>query len=285
MKNLFCRLRLVAGLGLITLLASTSMHNSQAQQQINVRVDRWLALEQIVGKVFLSAHRQQPQPAQKGNRLQNVGDTLTTQARSSARLALDTNIGTVDVAADTQVVIQGLSINPDQSRITRLTVPRGRVMLRLRKFTNPNSRFEIDTPAGISGVRGTEFGVVVQPSGKMTVAVLEGAVNTNAQSVDVSVPQGFQNFTIPGEPPSAPVPLRDDASLQYRFERRIESNQRRLRLVGQVDPVNSVLINGKPQDTDREGRFRVDIPLVSFPRVQILVSTPLGQEKIYDLAF
>jgi FecR protein len=271
------------GISLAILLMWTS--GGQAQQQVNVRVDNWLALEQLVGNVLVTLNQRQ-QPAQRGDRLQNVGDSLVTQARSAARLAIDTGIGTVEVASNTQLQVRELTRNPaDQSRITRLNVAYGRVKLRLRKFSSPNSRLEIHTPAGISGVRGTEFGVVVQPRGKTSVAVLDGGVNTNAQNVDVMVNQGFQNFTIPGEPPSEPVPLRDDPSLQYQFERRIEGGQRRLRLVGQVDPVNRVFVNGQPQDTDREGRFGIEVRLVSFPRVQVQVATPLGQEKLYDLAF
>ncbi len=271
------------GISLAISLMWTS--NGQSQQQVNVRVDNWLALEQLVGNVLVTLNQRQ-QPAQKGDRLQNVGDSLVTQARSAARLAIDTGIGTVEVASNTQVQVRELTRNPgDQSRITRLNVAYGRVKLRLRKFSSPNSRLEIHTPAGISGVRGTEFGVVVQPTGKTSVAVLDGAVNTNAQSVDVRVNQGFQNFTIPGEPPSEPVPLRDDPSLQYQFERRIEGGQRRLRFVGQTDPVNRVVVNGQPQDTDRQGRFQLEVKLVSFPRVQLQVVTPLGQEKLYDLAF
>jgi hypothetical protein len=267
-------------LGLCTMMVGAAI----AQQQVNLRVNRWLEVEQVIGQVQFTTQKRQ-QPAQKGDRLQNVGDALTTQARSTARLALDTGIGTVDVTAKTQVVVQELALNAGQGRVTRLKVPYGRVKLRLRKFTNPNSRLELETPAGISGVRGTEFGLVVQPQGKTSVAVLEGAVNTNAQNVDVAVPAGFQNFTIPGEPPSQPVPLQSDPSLQYQFERQIIGQQRYLTLVGQVDPVNQVFVNGQPQDTDRAGRFRVNVKLVSFPKVTILVSTPLGEEKLYDIAF
>jgi hypothetical protein len=269
------------GLGIAVILANVG----QAQQQLDVRVDHWLELQQMVGKVQLTLN-QLSRSAQLNDRLQNPGDALTTQARSTARLALDTGIGFIDMTAQTQLVIREMRRNAaDQSRVTRLNVPYGRVKLRLRKFTSPNSRLELETPAGISGVRGTEFGLVVQPSGKTSVAVLEGAVNTNAQGVDVSVNQGFQNFTIPGEPPSEPVPLRDDTTLQFNVERRIEGQLRRLKLVGQVDPVNSVFVNGQPQNTDRQGRFVVEVKPVSFPKLQVLVATPLGQEKLYDLAF
>jgi hypothetical protein len=269
---------------LLTVLTVSQTSVGMAQQTVKVQVNRTLDLQQVVGNVqTTSAGRSRP--AQTGDRLGQVGDGLTTSDRSGAILGLDTGIGTIDVGASTQITIQELTIKPDQSRVSRLQVPYGRVKLRLRKFSNPNSRLEIQTPAGISGVRGTEFGVAVNPNGKTSVAVLDGAVNTNAQNVDVMVPKGFQNFTIPGEPPSPPVPLTNDPNLTYSFERRLQQGQRRLRLAAQTDPVNQVWVNQQLYNPDRSGKFTVDVKLVSFPRVQVMVVTPLGQQKQYDLAF
>jgi hypothetical protein len=271
-------------LGICLGFVGTYTEFSYAQQQVDLRVKRWLEVEQVMGRAVIGTPQSQ-RPAQQGDRLQQVGDQLTTQSRSTARLIVDTGIGTVDVAPDTQMIVRELQTNPDDSRTSRLYIPYGRIKVRLRKFTHPNTEFQLETPAGISGVRGTEFGLVVQPSGKTGVAVLEGAVKTSAQGVDVAVDQGFQNVIIPGEPPSDPVPLQQDTGLQYRFERRIANQQRRLRLLGQVDGVNSILVDGQPQSTDRQGEFAVDIPAVSFPRVQVLVTTPLGEEKLYTLRF
>jgi FecR protein len=276
------RFWVLTGLTLLTVLLLG--RPSVAQQTIKVQVNRTLDVQQVIGNVQ-ATNSGRSRPAQTGDRLGQVGDGLTTSARSGAILGLDTGIGTIDVGASTQVTIQELSIQPDQSRVSRLQVAYGRVKLRLRKFSNPNSRLEIQTPAGISGVRGTEFGVAVSPNGKTAVAVLDGAVNTNAQNVDVIVPKGFQNFTIPGEPPSQPVPLTDDPNLTYSFERRLEQGQRRLRLVAQTDPVNQVWVNQQLYNPDRSGKFTVDVKLRSFPRVQVMVVTPLGQQKQYDLAF
>jgi hypothetical protein len=254
-----------------------------AQGDLKVRVDRWMQVSRLAGRVSLSQNRQQ-RPAQMNDRLQAVGDGITTAERSLAQLDLDTGIGTIEVAANTAVQIKSMGLNSDQSRTTRMAVSYGRVKLKVRRFSNPNSRLEIETPAGISGVRGTEFAIAVQPTGKTAVAVSDGAVNTNAQGQDVLVPAGFQNFTIPGEPPSTPVALRDDPQLNYQLEKRIVGGQRRLRLIGQVDAVNMVYVDGRTVDVDREGKFSVDIKLVSFPKLNLLVQTPLGREQSYDLA-
>ena len=220
-----------------------------------------------------------------GDRLQTEGDTLTTGSNSSATLLVDTAIGTVEVAESTKVQIRTISQVGDQGRITRLYVPYGRVRLKLRKFTSPNSRLEIETPASINGVRGTEFGVGIQPNGKTGVAVLSGAVVSQAQRQDVRIPAHYQSFTLPGRPPTSAVPLREDTQLAYQLQKFLDGGIRRIRLVGQVDPVNTVTVDGRPQNTDANGRFSVDFQAPSYLKIQVVVTTPLGTAKRYDIAF
>jgi hypothetical protein len=255
-----------------------------AQPPLRVRVDRWIELRAMGGTVNW-AKNAHVRLAQLGDRLQTVGDWMATGQKSSAQLALDTGMGFIAVGENTQLRVMEMRKAPDNGRITRLAVSGGRVRLKMRKFTNPGSRLEIQTPTGVSGVRGTDFGLGVQPSGKTAVAVLEGGVATQAQGKTVAVPGGFQNLTMPGEPPSPPEPLRDDTALQTTFEQQIQRGVRQVRLIGQVDPVNTVTLNGVPQTTDRTGRFSTDLkPVSTRLRFTIVVTTPLGKEQTYDLA-
>jgi hypothetical protein len=253
-----------------------------ANSDVTVRIDRWLAVRQLMGTVTYFQAKES-RSARQGDRLQNVGDGVTTATAASARLELDTQIGTVEVAEDTQMSIQTLDITPSDGRITRLRVDWGRVRLQIRTFTNPDSRLEIETPAGVSGVRGTDFGLVVQPDGTMGVATLEGSVVTEAQTQTVEVPGGFQNITIPGEPPSAPVPFTNEPRLDYQIERTIRRGVRRVRVAGQVDPTSTVLYKGEPQTLDRDGKFSLLLPARSRLKIQIIVITALGRAQTYDL--
>ncbi|MGG6296487.1 FecR family protein [Leptolyngbya sp. AN02str] len=259
---------------------------SAVSQVVPVRVNRWIEVRQISGTVnFFQGGSSRA--ARVGDRLQTVGDGIATAPGATAILAVDTGIGFVNVTENTRVQVQALAYAPDDGRITRLFVSQGQVRLQIRQFTNPGSELEIQTPAGTSAVRGTEFGVAVQQSGKTGVATLEGSVETAAQGEIVPVSAGFQNFTIPGEPPSPAVPLRDDTSLQRRIDRIIVNGRRQVRLVGQVDPVNTVLVEGRPQTTTRDGEFTL---LFSPQRGQqsprISVITPLGrrQDYIFDIS-
>jgi hypothetical protein len=257
---------------------------SLAQQSLQVRVERWLEVRQVANDVTFE-HGTTRRAAQVGDRLQAVGDSVVTGKKSTATLIVDTGIGVVEVSELTTLRVQRLAIAPDNGRITLLEVPSGNARLRVRPFTHRGSELEIQTPVGLSGVRGTVFGVAVQPNGKTGLAVRQGAVNSSAQKRSVNVGGGFQNFTMPGEPPSIPVRRTDDTTLQYNFEKSMEGGVRKVRLLGRVDPVNSVIVDGVPQVTDRTGSFRTDLRLVpSYLRMQVVVTTPLGRQETYALA-
>ncbi|WP_313887355.1 FecR family protein [Nodosilinea sp. LEGE 07088] len=247
-----------------------------------MRVDRGLAVRQTHGDVQL-LRSNGANSAIVGNRLSAVGDGLRTGRRSSAVLEVDTDVGFLDVSERTEFRIRALSMAADGGRITHLSVLRGQVRTRLRRFTNQGSEFEIETPAGISGVRGTEFGVSVQEDGKTGIATLTGAVETTAAGESVAVPAEFQNLMLPGEPPTQPVPLRDDPGLE--FERRVfvEDNTRFVTLIGQVDPVNTVFVDGDPQTVDRLGEFRFTRLATARLRVEVVVITPLGRQEIHEI--
>lgn len=260
----------------------SQINTGSAQQSIPVRVDRWLSVQQMNGKVTYQS-QQRSRSAKVGDRLEGIGDGITTGPRSTATLEVDTGIGWITLAENTQMIVQLLGMAPDNGRITHLSVPYGQVRLRLRRFTHRGSTLQLQTPVGVSAVRGTEFGVGVQPNGKTGLATLAGAVVTTAQGQTVPVPAGFQNFTLPGEPPSPPVPLRDNTELRYTLERLIQRGLRQVRFWGQVDPVNAVLVGKVPQVTDRNGYFSLMLPAVSVQKLQVTVITPLGRQQIHQL--
>lgn len=268
---------LSASLVILATLPSHSLPN-----EVPVRVNRWLAIRQIEGNVTFMT-RSSSRSARVGDRLQAIGDGVTTATSSLATLEVDTQVGTIEVAEQTSVKVQALETTPNDGRVTRLQVDRGRVRLQIRPFNNPESELEIETPAGISGVRGTDFGVVVDANGKMGVATLEGNVLTTAQDQDIEVPAGFQNVTIPGEPPSEPIPFTNEPRLDYQIDRVIRRGIRRVVFNGQVDPTSSVTIKGNPQTIDREGRFQIVFPAPSRLRLAVTVTTALGQTQTYDL--
>jgi len=257
---------------------------SGAQSQVQVKTNRYLQVEQIQGNVFFR-NQNTNRPARKGDRLTNIGDEIVTSGQSTAVLSVDTGVGFVNVDEQTTVRINSLQISNDNGRITNLVVPRGIVRLRIRRFTNPSSRFDIQTPAVITGVRGTEYMINVKNDGRTVLATLDGNVNTSAQNVDVLVSKGFQNQTIVGEPPSQPVPIQDSTDLDYQVLKLFENGERQVVLVGNVDFANTVSIDGVAQDVDRDGQFRSVLATNSIYRaeIQVIVTTPSGKQRTYDV--
>jgi hypothetical protein len=254
--------------------------SSATAKVMRVRINRWLEVQQLSGNVLFS-HGDYSRPAQVGTRLQHVGDTIHTGERASTTLAVDTGVGFVNVSSNTVLRLQHLEETTSGGRLTRLKVLEGQARFQVKKLKDSDSELEIQTPAGSSAVRGTEFGVSVHPDGKTGVVTSEGSVVTSAQGKMVTVNAGYQSFLIPGEPPSDPVPAKDDAELKLRFL--AETNQQ-VHVIGRVDPVNLLWIEEKRQVVDRNGQFDLKLPLPSDRRIQAVVMTPLGKREQYELA-
>ena len=253
---------------------------------LTVEGDRWLSIAQLQGNVELIPFQGVAKQAQVGDRLASVGDMLVTNANSSARLVVDQQAGAVSMAENTELQVSTLSITSRGGRITVINVLRGQVRMTVRSLTNPDSRLEIHTPAGISGVRGTDFGVTVQSGGRTGVATSEGSVYAIAQGATVSVDANLQTTIEPGRPPEPPEPLRDDPtvfiSALSALPGSIPDNPM-ARVVGMTDAVNLIQINDDPKLLNREGRFDVVVPMSAAGRVRMSVLTPLGTEQQYEL--
>jgi hypothetical protein len=252
-----------------------------AQNNLHLRVNRYLEVRSIFGNVIYG-NQQTSQPANVGTKLQKVGDSISTGKNSRTMLALDTEIAFVEVAENTKLQIQKLHSTSNNGKVTELLVTGGQVRLKVRPLNNRESRLEIKTPAGITGVRGTEFGVIVQPSGKTGVATLKGQVVTSAQGKTVSVNKGFQSLIIPGKPPSPPVRLRDDTILQIKILADMGNQQ--AKIAGKVDPVNLVILANEPLITNQNGEFEVITALPNNRKIAVSITTPLGKKQKYELA-
>ncbi|MFG6105493.1 FecR domain-containing protein [Leptothoe sp. EHU-05/26/07-4] len=273
--------RLVILTGLAVVAASISLKTDA--RPLSVRVNRWLELRSFSGTVDVRQSSQWGR-AQSGQRLGAVGDGIRTGAGSLARLAVDTQVGFVSVSENTLLSITEFYTTPRGGKVTELDVSRGQARVFVRPFTNPDSRLEIRTPAGINGVRGTNFGIAIQPSGRSSLVVEEGSVASEAQGVSVPVNAGFQNFTIPGEPPSEPVPITEEPNFNLlRLERQRREDESIVVVEGNTFPVNLLVIEEETQEIDTEGNFALELPLSANRRIEATVVTPLGKTQIYEL--
>ena len=267
-----------------TIFLPPDQQKMEAQRALQVRTDQWLKVEQVSGNVtYRNLYNYANRPARVGDRLQAASDEISTGANSSAVLSVDTGVGSIYVTENTTIQIRSFRVASDNGRITNLFVPRGKARLQIRKFTNRGSQLNIQTPAGISGVRGTKYVVRVKPNGNMLLTTFQGSVATAAQNQTKIVNGGFQNMTVVGKPPSNAVPIRNDASLNYVINKKTSGSGRSIVLSGYTDPFNTVKVDGLEQSLDSSGRFSLQLPATSNLKVKITVETSLGKVQIYEI--
>ena len=267
-------LLLVALLGLTLCLAP-------AYGQLRVEGSRWLSVTQINGTVEIVPFGGSARRVRMGDRLSQVGDQIITRQNSSAQLGVDLGIGNISVAEKTQLQIRTLSVTQAGGYITELLLLRGQARLRVRPFTNPDTELEIYTPAGVSGVRGTDFGVSVQPDGKTGIATLAGRVALSAEGQTVLVGSNLQSSVRPGEPPTPPEPLRNDPTLFITLLKPVSAGS--VQVSGFTDPINLLEVGEENRILDDAGQFDLVVELPSDRRIQAQVTTPLGTQQAYEL--
>lgn len=248
---------------------------------LSVRVDRWLEVRSIEGVVNFYRNNQVQAASTYSTRLEQVGDRITTGGDSSAILTVDTNIGSVMISENTDLSVQELSVTSTGGRVTRLNIATGQARLQVRPFLNPESELEIRTPAGVSGVRGTKFGVGVIPSGQTGISTTQGQVDAFAQGVTVSIDPGFQSLIVPGQPPTPPAPITDNVNIDIT---RLHSSGNSVRIAGWIDPFSLLTINEEIQDVNSEGWFNILVVRPDNDRIPVTVSTLSGKSKDYELA-
>ncbi len=259
--------------GILTSTASTN-----AQPPLQLRIKRFISISNLAGTVRYRTGNS-TNTARVGQRLTEVGDAVITGKQSSVTLAIDEGIGTIQVSEKTELSIERL-YKDRAGYVTQLKINGGQVRFKIRPFNNPNSKIEIITPAGVAGVRGTEFGMNVLPSGKTGLATLNGMVTLEAQSVIAKVGRGLQSTVGMNEPPSSPSRLINDPGVRL-YVIAARDGGRSVQLVGQTDSVNLLLIGETTLETDRTGNFNVTVPLPNDRRLSLLSTTPLGRKQSY----
>ncbi|MFZ4665119.1 MAG: FecR family protein [Prochlorotrichaceae cyanobacterium] len=266
---------LLSTLALLTgLVGSATLH---AQTLRTPASQRWLEVRQVNGTVtYRSASSR---AARTGDRFEKVGDRLTTGARSSAVLAIDDGIGFIQVSENTDLQIKKLQVQLGGGKITEIQVNRGQARLNVRRFTNPQSRLKINTPAGVAAVRGTEFGVTVDSQGRSGVTAASGIVDVEAQNQTVSITANQFSTIVPGQ---APTPARSiTRNLLLEVQSIIPQGNNEIIFQAVTDAPNLVFVNGQEALVDRNGIVTGVVATPVDKQLNIIVRNPLGEAQQY----
>ena len=251
----------------------------------------WLEVKRLQGEVSITAS--EARPARVGDRLTRSGDRLTTGPRSLSILQLDNNIGSLQVAQNSSLSIRQLGMTQEGGWLTMLNLDQGQVRFRVNKEQMPrNSRFEVYSPSGVAGVRGTEFGVMVNPLNRVVIGTETGLVEAEANSQQVELPAGSGSAIFPGEAPTAPLPL--DRQLSLDLEEVDYRGDDEIWLSGKVYPLNTVFANGIELPVSKTGFFEQQLSYRPTASTTTLTITPtaalvirvenaLGDKQEYEL--
>ncbi|MBW4492553.1 MAG: FecR family protein [Oscillatoria princeps RMCB-10] len=255
---------------------------------------RFILVEEVRGTVTYGPSQQ---PVKAGQQLAQ-GTQVSTGSDSSARLLIDSQIGSVEVAENTTFQVKTLT-----SGKTALFVTGGRVRLsvspgaRLREAQKSlsggggqsvlaqSSRdypITVETPAGIAGVQGTSFGVNVGPDGKTGIATIHGTVAAQSQGREVLVTPGQYVVIDPGKAPKQPETAPKQAEFRLLNVKRVSAGA--VRVVGQAHTLDLVLVNGRAVQTDAEGKFSVLVNCPLNRRIKFAVRGPAATETVYEIA-
>jgi hypothetical protein len=130
-------------------------------------------------------------------------DIVRTGANSNAAITFfDGSVITLE--ANTRIEIKQLTSSKPTS--IRLKQEIGETVSTIEKLIDSASRYEIETPVAVAGVRGSQMRVTVAKDGTTEVQNLEGKISVTAQGVEVAIPVGNTSKVQPGQPPGAPAP-------------------------------------------------------------------------------
>jgi hypothetical protein len=147
------------------------------------------------------------------------GDTIKTGGNSSAEITFFDG-STMELGAGTEIEIIALDI-VCSTGVTTITLAQmiGDTISRVTGILDPASSYEVETPSGVVGVRGSAVRVRVisdhlhYADGTTLVTNLEGNIYAIAQGEELQVPEGQHCIIIPGQAPSQPsnfMPVAED---------------------------------------------------------------------------
>ncbi|OGN95922.1 MAG: hypothetical protein A2Z77_04175 [Chloroflexi bacterium RBG_13_51_36] len=154
-----------------------------------------------------------------------VGDSVKTGGNSSAEITFFDG-SAMELEAGTQIEILSLDIVCDTG-VTTISLLQmiGDTISHVTEILDPASSYEVETPGGVAGVRGSGMRVQVifgnpnYEDGTALVTNLEGNIYVIAQGVQVDVPVGQTCMITPGEPPNLMPVAADDSGTTLEYHR------------------------------------------------------------------
>jgi hypothetical protein len=134
----------------------------------------------------------------------NEGDTIKTGPSSHVNVNLGGNVGVIQLAPNSTCVVRTIKATPTAADVvteTDLDLKAGTVYFKVNKLSKA-SRYEISTPKGIAGIRGTAGSM--SADGRLTlVEGMSGVAYPNNGGVDTYIVHDKETVAPDDKPPHA----------------------------------------------------------------------------------
>lgn len=145
------------------------------------------------------------------------GDHIKTGAKAFAEILVDDG-SQIRLEENTEITLSELSADAQAKSITAsVYLWVGRMLSNISRFAHSRSKFEVQTPTVVAGVRGTDFAVEVMDSKQTDVGVFDGEVGVAGldrqkrpmRESEAVLGKGYQSSVFRNRPPAPPVQLRE----------------------------------------------------------------------------
>jgi hypothetical protein len=175
-------------------------------------------LIQVTGQVeVLPKGEAEWKTAGKGTSL-NEGDQIRSGPDSKA-VATFANQLIVAVEKDSALELEKLQQSKKTGMDVKLKLGKGQIWNDVGTLRNKNSKFYIETPQAVTGVRGTIFSVRTTTDAKTNVAVVKGTVDVRTRGMmmtPVKIAENTMTDVLENMPPVAPTDISEEFLAQWK---------------------------------------------------------------------
>jgi len=223
---------------------TTSTDNIQRDSMI-VRISTGKAYKKISSGDWL--------PVAIGSDLSD-NDTIKTSSNSTVLIELPENSGFIRIMPETELKVNKIKVSKgfDGGQIAELSVIKGKVITKIRKFNRKSSKLQITTKGATAAVRGTSFLTSYDENNETKIMVGDGKVLVKAQDQEVIVqPQEYTNVSLGGKPA---LPSNVENKLDFSISS-IKADNGSINVVGKTDPDAEVTLNKSLVFPNTNGSF------------------------------
>lgn len=205
-------------------------------------------------------------------------DTIKTGKNSTILLELPENAGFIRLLPETEVKVNQIKVDRsfEGGQIAELSVSKGKVITKVRKFNRKSSRLQIHTKGATAAVRGTSFLTSYNDS-ETKVVVGDGKVAVKAQGEEVIVQP--REFTMVGLGSKPLNPGLVGNNLDFAISA-MKPDDSRLSIAGSTDPDAEINLNKIALFPNNDGTFNGNLSLREGENnIAIKVSTIDGRQK------